>query len=91
MGREISCTPKLRCTALVQKRRSGAERSGVANAESNVSFMEQLGGGDVREAPSRSRCCSMKSRAPLGEMRSAASVSPNEGVTGSPTLQSELL
>ena len=39
--------------------------------------MEWLGGGDVRVAPSRSRH-SMKSRAPLGEMRSVASVSPNE-------------
>ena len=38
--------------------------------------MEWLGGGDVRVAPSRSRH-SMKSRAPLSEMRSAASVSLN--------------
>jgi hypothetical protein len=43
---------------LRQKRKSAAVGRSEAQSErsENVSFIEQLGGGDVREAPSRTPC-----------------------------------
>ena len=63
-----------------QTRRSGARRSRVASAASDVGSIEQLGGYDVAPRPSRGTGtktsskltqdnCSMASRAPLGRMR----------------------
>ena len=56
-------------------RRSGAERSGAGRAAPGFRSIEQIGGGEVALATSRRRC-SMASRAPIGEMRAPASVSP---------------